>query len=91
MNLATEGMMLCEFLNIKANSLKFMLKVFLELGFINEDDGIITIVSQPNKQDIESSQFYQARLSRIEVEKLLLYDDFKHLKQWIKTQLGYSN
>ncbi|PTI28056.1 single-stranded-DNA-specific exonuclease C-terminal domain-containing protein, partial [Staphylococcus warneri] len=37
------------------------------------------------------SQFYQARLSRIEVEKLLLYDDFKHLKQWIKTQLGYSN
>lgn len=91
MNLATEGMMLCEFLNIKANSLKFMLKVFLELGFINEDDGIITIASQPNKQDIESSQFYQARLSRIEVEKLLLYDDFKHLKQWIKTQLGYSN
>lgn len=90
-NLATEGMMLCDFLNIKANSLKFMLKVFLELGFINEDDGIITIASQPSKQDIETSQLYQARLSRIEVEKLLLYDDFNHLKLWIKTQLGYSN
>lgn len=88
MNLATEGMMLCEFLNIKANILKFMLKVFLELGFINEDDGIITIATQPSKQDIESSQMYQSRLSRIEVEKLLLYDDFKHLNQWIKSHLG---
>lgn len=88
MNLATEGMMLCEFLNIKANILKFMLKVFLELGFINEDDGIITIATQPSKQDIESSQMYQSRLSRIEVEKLLLYDDFTHLNQWIKSHLG---
>ncbi|MFU0761433.1 single-stranded-DNA-specific exonuclease RecJ [Staphylococcus pasteuri] len=88
MNLATEGMILCEFLNIKANILKFMLKVFLELGFINEDDGIITIATQPSKQDIESSQMYQSRLSRIEVEKLLLYDDFTHLNQWIKSHLG---
>ncbi|MEX2956133.1 single-stranded-DNA-specific exonuclease RecJ [Staphylococcus pasteuri] len=88
MNLANEGMMLCEFLNIKANILKFMLKVFLELGFINEDDGIITIATQPSKQDIESSQMYQSRLSRIEVEKLLLYDDFTHLNQWIKSHLG---
>ncbi len=88
MNLATEGMMLCEFLNIKANILKFMLKVFLELGFINEDDGIITIATQPSKQDIESSQMYQSRLYRIEVEKLLLYDDFTHLNQWIKSHLG---
>ncbi|WP_154835827.1 single-stranded-DNA-specific exonuclease RecJ [Staphylococcus pasteuri] len=88
MNLANEGMMLCEFLNIKANILKFMLKVFLELGFINKDDGIITIATQPSKQDIESSQMYQSRLSRIEVEKLLLYDDFTHLNQWIKSHLG---
>ncbi len=88
MNLANEGMMLCEFLNIKVNILKFMLKVFLELGFINEDDGIITIATQPSKQDIESSQMYQSRLSRIEVEKLLLYDDFTHLNQWIKSHLG---
>lgn len=88
MNLEKEGMLLCQFLNIKPNILKFILKVFIELGFIIDDNGIIKINNNPNKQNIETSQTYQARLSRIEVEKRLLYDDFSQLKQWIEAQKG---
>ncbi|RIO23085.1 single-stranded-DNA-specific exonuclease C-terminal domain-containing protein, partial [Staphylococcus saprophyticus] len=43
--------------------------------------------SVSTKREIESSKYYQGRLDRIEVEKVLLYDDFANLKKWIKTEL----
>ena len=79
-NLEQEGMLLCQHLNVKPNILKFMLKVFYELGFVTEENGIIKIVDNANKQNIETSRVYQLRQSRMEVEKLLLYDDFTQLK-----------
>ncbi|MCE4963333.1 single-stranded-DNA-specific exonuclease RecJ [Staphylococcus haemolyticus] len=88
-NLEQEGMLLCQHLNVKPNILKFMLKVFYELGFVTEENGIIKIVDNANKQNIETSRVYQLRQSRMEVEKLLLYDDFTQLKTWIKSQKGY--
>ena len=73
-------MLLCQHLNVKPNILKFMLKVFYELGFVTKENGIIKIVDNANKQNIETSRVYQLRQSRMEVEKLLLYDDFTQLK-----------
>ncbi|PTK72216.1 single-stranded-DNA-specific exonuclease RecJ [Staphylococcus haemolyticus] len=87
-NLEQEGMLLCQHLNVKPNILKFMLKVFYELGFVTEENGIIKIVDNANKQNIETSRVYQLRQSRMEAEKLLLYDDFTQLKTWIKSQKG---
>lgn len=87
-NLEQEGMLLCQHLNVKPNILKFMLKVFYELGFVTEENGIIKIVDNADKQNIETSRVYQLRQSRMEVEKLLLYDDFTQLKTWIKSQKG---
>ena len=87
-NLVEEGMMLCEYLKVKPELLKFMLKVFKDLEFIYDDQGIIKINSQPSKQAIESSHIYQLRQSRMEVEKRLLYDDFSNIKEWIKSQLS---
>ncbi|WP_248498797.1 single-stranded-DNA-specific exonuclease RecJ [Staphylococcus haemolyticus] len=87
-NLEQEGMLLCQHLNVKPNILKFMLKVFYELGFVTDENGIIKIVDNANKQNIETSRVYQLRQSRMEVEKLLLYDDFTQLKTWIKSQKG---
>ena len=43
MNLEKEGLQLCQYLNIKPNTLKFILKVFLDLSFIYEENGIIKI------------------------------------------------
>lgn len=86
-NLAKDGMQLCQFLNIQPGMLKFILKVFLDLEFIKEENGIITMNSVSTKREIESSKYYQGRLNRIEVEKILLYDDFSNLKKWIKSEL----
>jgi len=86
-NLAEEGMQLSQFLNIQPSMLKFILKVFLDLEFIKDENGIIKMNSVSTKREIESSKYYQGRLDRIEVEKVLLYDDFNHLKQWFKTEL----
>lgn len=86
-HLAEDGMPLCQFLNVKPNILMFMLKVFLELGFIQNEADRIVVSQQTEKKSIESSQLYQARLQRIEVEQLLLYEDFAKLKAWIKSEL----
>ncbi|WP_436854048.1 single-stranded-DNA-specific exonuclease RecJ [Staphylococcus caeli] len=86
-NLAKEGMQLSQYLNIQPSMLKFILKVFLDLEFIKDENGIIKMNSVSTKREIESSKYYQGRLDRIEVEKVLLYDDFNQLKQWFKTEL----
>ncbi|PTF17057.1 single-stranded-DNA-specific exonuclease C-terminal domain-containing protein, partial [Staphylococcus cohnii] len=67
--------------------LKFILKVFLDLEFIQVENGIIKLNNVSTKRDIASSKYYQSRIDRIEVEKLLLYEDFNRLKQWIKDEL----
>ncbi|MBO1213317.1 single-stranded-DNA-specific exonuclease RecJ [Staphylococcus nepalensis] len=86
-NLAKEGMQLSQFLNIQPSMLKFILKVFLDLEFIKDENGIIMLNSVSTKRDIATSKYYQNRLDRIEVEKLLLYEDFNRLKQWFKAEL----
>ena len=59
----------------------------MDLEFIQVENGIIKLNSVSTKRDIASSKYYQSRIDRIEVEKLLLYEDFNRLKQWIKDEL----
>ncbi|MEB6241666.1 single-stranded-DNA-specific exonuclease RecJ [Staphylococcus gallinarum] len=86
-NLAKDGMHLCQFLNVEPTMLKFILKVFMDLDFIKDENGIISMNQTSTKREIESSKYYQGRLDRIAVEKLMLYEDFSNLKQWIKAEL----
>lgn len=87
-NLQQDGMQLCEFLKIKPPLLIFILKVFNELDFIEDNHGIIKVNQNVVKKDIASSKLYQARQKRMDVEKFLLYDDFSKVKNWIKAQLA---
>lgn len=88
MNMQQEGMLLCQHLNVKPDTLKFMLKVFLDLNFMTQENGMIYINQQPDKRAIDSSKVYQLRQQRMDVEKQLLYQDFSELKNWIKSQLS---
>ncbi|HHC6177504.1 TPA: single-stranded-DNA-specific exonuclease RecJ [Staphylococcus aureus] len=87
-NIQKEGMLLCEHLSVKPDTLKFMLKVFLDLKFVTQEDGLIRINQQPDKRSIDSSKVYQLRQQRMDVEKQLLYQDFSEIKNWIKSQLS---
>ncbi|MBH4786535.1 single-stranded-DNA-specific exonuclease RecJ [Staphylococcus aureus] len=87
-NIQKEGMLLCQHLSVKPDTLKFMLKVFLDLNFVTQEDGLIRINQQPDKRSIDSSKVYQLRQQRMDVEKQLLYQDFSEIKNWIKSQLS---
>lgn len=87
-SLERDGMQLCEYLKLKPQALIFMLKVFRELNFIEDNHGIIKVNKNVEKKEITSSQLYQARVNRMDVEKFLLYDDFSKVKAWIKDQLA---
>lgn len=87
-NIQKEGMLLCQHLSVKPDALKFMLKVFLDLNFVTQEDGLIRINQQPDKRSIDSSKVYQLRQQRMDVEKQLLYQDFSEIKNWIKSQLS---
>lgn len=86
-DLTKEGLNMSRFLQIKPQLLKFILKVFLDLQFITQNNGIIKIGTTATKQDITSSRIYQGRLHRIEVEKQLLYSDFPALQQWMENAM----
>ena len=88
LNLASEGMQLCEYLRIKPDHLKFILRVFYDLDFIKNGEDLIVINPDSTTKAIDSSSLYQARQSRIEVEQLLLYEDFNKLKSWIKAEMN---
>lgn len=86
-DLTKEGINMSRFLQIEPQLLKFILKVFLDLQFITQNNGIIKIDTTATKQDITSSRIYQGRLHRIEVEKQLLYSDFPALQQWMENAM----
>ena len=86
-DLTKEGLNMSRFLQIEPQLLKFILKVFLDLQFITQNNGIIKIDTTATKQDITSSRIYQGRLHRIEVEKQLLYSDFPALQQWMENAM----
>ncbi|HBI0739889.1 TPA: single-stranded-DNA-specific exonuclease RecJ [Staphylococcus aureus] len=87
-NIQKEDMLLCQHLSVKPDTLKFILKVFLDLNFVTQEDGLIRINQQPDKRSIDSSKVYQLRQQRMDVEKQLLYQDFSEIKNWIKSQLS---
>ncbi|ELX9432091.1 single-stranded-DNA-specific exonuclease RecJ [Staphylococcus pseudintermedius] len=87
-DLQKDGVALSQFINVKPMMLKFILKVFLDLGIISQKNGIIEIVHSTDKQPITSSRVYQARVQRIEVEKQLLYEEFGAIKSWLENELA---
>lgn len=59
----------------------FMFHVFHDLNFIQSTNGIITLLNNPDKRNLEDSIVYQQQKEQIEIEKLLHYSTYNHLKQ----------
>ncbi|MBB6282889.1 single-stranded-DNA-specific exonuclease [Geobacillus subterraneus] len=59
----------------------FMAKVFLELEFIREQNGVISLVRTPMKRDLHESPTYRRRRDELEVEHQLLYSTYEQLKR----------
>lgn len=68
-------------------TLKFMIQVFYDGGFVTIKDGLLTINSSPDKVALTSLPTYQRRQARIQAEKLLLTSDQQRLISWVYEQL----
>ena len=62
-----------------------MSKVFSELGFVKIEDGFVSVVETVGKRDLSEAPSYKERVSRIELEKNLLYAPYMELKRWFDT------
>lgn len=63
----------------------FISNVFLELGFVNIENGIIQYQPNPHKKDLQESSLYQKRLKQAEIEKTLYYSTYYDLKEWFSS------
>ncbi|MED4924119.1 single-stranded-DNA-specific exonuclease C-terminal domain-containing protein, partial [Anoxybacillus geothermalis] len=59
----------------------FMAKVFLELEFITEQKGVISLVRAPAKRDLHESPTYRRWRDELEVEQQLLYSTYEQLNR----------
>lgn len=72
-----------EHLNIQEKLLVFMIQVFLELGFVTIENGILRKVASPTNHSLDESPRYQQRVKQIKAEEFLLYNDKETLQQWL--------
>src|SRR5690625_7885428 len=61
----------------------FISNVFLELGFVKIDNGVIQLQSSPVKKDLQESSLYQKRVKQAEIEKTLYYSTYHDLNEWL--------
>ncbi|WP_172369064.1 single-stranded-DNA-specific exonuclease RecJ [Sporosarcina jiandibaonis] len=67
------------------DSIKFMSKVFSELGFVTIKDGVISIADTVEKRDLKEAPAYIERKSQMKLEERLLYAPYMELKSWFDT------
>lgn len=64
----------------KKETIKFMTRVFYELGFVTLENGRVAMQEPPQKRDLAEAPSYQKRRQQIHLEELLLYAPYQELK-----------
>ncbi len=80
--------LLATHLKIKENSLIFIISVFLEIGFVTITDGVMNVVKDVQKKELEQATTYKKRLKQIESENFFVYSHFSELESWMKQQVN---
>lgn len=71
-------------------TIDFMSQVFLELEFIKQDNGFITLNQVKNKKDLSESITYQQKQAHYALEGELLYSSVDQLKKWFDEMITGS-
>ncbi|OMP67574.1 single-stranded-DNA-specific exonuclease RecJ [Domibacillus epiphyticus] len=70
------------------DAIRFMSKVFFELGFVKINDGKIEVQKDAVKRELSESPAYSRKQTQYELEQKLLYSSYRDLKnvidEWIK-------
>ncbi|MGG0716355.1 single-stranded-DNA-specific exonuclease RecJ [Robertmurraya massiliosenegalensis] len=71
-------------------TIDFMSQVFLELEFIKQHNGFITLNQVKNKKDLSESITYQQKQTHYALEGELLYSSVDQLKKWFDEMITGS-
>jgi single-stranded-DNA-specific exonuclease len=71
-------------------TIEFMSRVFLELGFVTIKDGLISLNREPAKRDLSESKAYREKQEQFQIENELLYSTYEQLKDWFNQHLSLS-
>ncbi len=75
------------------DTIRFMSKVFLELGFVKINEGKIEVQKGAEKRDLSESSAYNRKQTQYKLEQKLLYSSYRELKdvidKWIKQPASY--
>lgn len=63
-------------------TIEFMSRVFLELGFVTIEDGLISLNEAPAKRDLSESKAYREKQEQYQIENELLYSNYEQLRDW---------
>ncbi|KMJ55563.1 hypothetical protein AB685_26605 [Bacillus sp. LL01] len=59
-----------------------MSQVFLELGFVTIDNGILALSDSPEKKGLDESKSYLRKQEQAKIENQFVYSSYEELKQW---------
>ncbi|MFF5996878.1 single-stranded-DNA-specific exonuclease RecJ [Lysinibacillus sp. KU-BSD001] len=86
-NLKAHIEQLSQHIGLNIDVIKFMTKVFFELGFVKIEDGLTTVVENAPKQALEEAPSYKMRSAQLELEQKLLYATYTELKNWFNERM----
>jgi single-stranded-DNA-specific exonuclease len=75
---------------LTSDSIRFILAVFDDLGFIQSKEGRISLLTSPPKRDLSESSVYQEKLSRDETERIFVYSTSEELKEWLLSRVNHT-
>jgi len=78
-DLQNEGHLLVQQLEMESAKVFLIVKVFLEAKFVIISDGVLNIINNPEKIDIQSTSTFQDVKEQIKAEELFLYSSFKEV------------
>lgn len=78
----TEGR-LAKATGLTLDTIRFILAVFEQLGFLAADGGQLVVTDHPAKRGLEESPLYREKALRADVERLLLYSTATALKRYL--------
>lgn len=84
-DLKTKGSLMADYLKIDKKLLKFIIRVFLDAGFVTIENGLLKVRMTAEKADLTSTAQYQQRERKIEVEEKILYSSFKELAELLRS------
>jgi single-stranded-DNA-specific exonuclease len=69
------------------DTLRWMLEVFDELGFLNRTDRAVALANDPPKRDLGQSRAYREKMAAQEAERLLIRSGAKELAEYLRGML----